>query len=131
MSCVCTSIACYGETPPQSSKECRVTCTLPNRIDDPISNLGRRCLSFHPPHHHVALLTRISLTHSRHSSGSPVAPYRSSRLYPKFVHNCCWLVFVGRPTLAWLCEGAYIRRSLKSSTLLLQLPTRIFFVLFG
>ena len=42
----------------------------------------------HHHHHHVAMVARISLTLSRHSSLSFVALGRSSRQHPVYSHSC-------------------------------------------
>ena len=71
----------------------------------------------HP--HHVTLLARISLTLSRHSSLSSIAPGRSSRQHPVSAQSYCRYILAG-PTFARLCEGLHRSTSLMSSSLLLQ-----------
>ena len=71
-------------------------------------------------HHHVALVARISLTLSRHSSLSFIAPGRSSGQHPVSLHSC-WMYFrAGRPAFARPCVGVHKSTSLMSSSLLLQ-----------
>ena len=71
-------------------------------------------------HHHVAPPARISMTLSRHSSLSSIAPRRSSRLHPVSAQSCCVKVLAGCPTFACPCEGVHWSISLMSSSLLLQ-----------
>ena len=71
-------------------------------------------------HHHVALVARISLTLSRHSSLSFIALGRSSGQYPVSSHNCWMYVRAGRPAFARPCVGVHKSTSLMSSSLLLQ-----------
>ena len=63
-------------------------------------------------HHHIALVARISLTLSRHSSLSFIAPVSS--------HSCWMYVRAGRPAFARPCVGVHKSTSLMSSSLLLQ-----------
>ena len=72
-------------------------------------------------YHHVVLLARVSPTLSRNSFLSAIASGRSSRQHPVSVQSCCRWVLVGRPTLARPCKGVHERRSVMSSSLLLQL----------
>ena len=65
-------------------------------------------------------LTWISLTLSRHSSLSSIAPGRSSSRHPVSIQSCCRYVLLGHPTLACPCEGVHKRMSLMISFLLLQ-----------
>ena len=51
-------------------------------------------------HHHVALVARISLTLSRHSSLSFIALGRSSGQHPVSSHKCWMYVRAGRPAFA-------------------------------
>ena len=74
--------------------------------------------TFH--HHHVALVARISLTLSRHSSLSFIAPGRSSGQHPVSSHSCWMYVRAGRPAFARPCVGVHKSTSLMSSSLLLQ-----------
>ena len=71
-------------------------------------------------HHHVALVARISLTLSRHSSQSFIALCRSSGQHPVSSHNCWMYVRAGRPVFARPCVGVHKSTSLMSSSLLLQ-----------
>ena len=74
----------------------------------------------HHHHHHVALVARISLTLSRHSSLSFIALGRSSGQHPVSSHSCWMYVRAGRPTFARPCVGVHKSTSLMSSSLLLQ-----------
>ena len=74
--------------------------------------------SFH--HHHVALVARISLTLSRHSSLSFIALGRSSGQHPVSSHSCWMYVRAGRPAFAQPCVRVHKSTSLMSSSLLLQ-----------
>ena len=71
-------------------------------------------------HHHVALVARISLTLSRHSSLSFITLGRSSRQHPVSSHSCWMYVRAGRPAFARPCVGVHKSTSLMSSSLLLQ-----------
>ena len=71
-------------------------------------------------HHHVALVARISLTLSRHSSLSFIALGRSSGQHPVSSHSCWMCVRAGRPDFARPCVGVHKSTSLISSSLLLQ-----------
>ena len=71
-------------------------------------------------HHHVALVARISLTLSRHSSLSFITLGRSSGQHPVSSHSCWMYVRAGRPAFARSCVGVYKSTSLMSSSLLLQ-----------
>ena len=53
-------------------------------------------------HHHVALVARISLTLSRHSSLSLIAPGRSSGQHPVSSHSCWVYVRAGRPIYIYM-----------------------------
>ena len=66
-------------------------------------------------HHHIALVARISLTLSRHSSLSFIALGRSSGQQPVSSHSCWMYVRAGHPAFARPCVGIH-----KSSSLLLQ-----------
>ena len=63
--------------------------------------MGR--VSYH--HHHIALVARISLTLSRHSSLSFIALGRSSGQHPVSSHSCWMYVRAGRPAFARPCVG--------------------------
>ena len=56
-------------------------------------------------HHHIALVARISLTLSRHSSLSFIALGRSSGQHPVSSHSCWMYVRAGRPAFARPCVG--------------------------
>ena len=71
-------------------------------------------------HHHIALVARISLTLSRHSSLSLIALGRSSGQHPVSSHSCWMYVRAGRPPFARPCVGVHNSTSLMSSSLLLQ-----------
>ena len=71
-------------------------------------------------HHHIALVVRISLTLSRHSSLSFIALGRSSGQHPVSSHSCWMYVRAGRPAFARPCVGVHKSTSLMSSSLLLQ-----------
>ena len=71
-------------------------------------------------YHHIALVARISLTLSRHSSLSFIALGRSSGQHPVSLHSCWMYVRAGRPAFARPCVGIHKRTSLMSSSLLLQ-----------
>ena len=75
---------------------------------------------YHPHHHHIALVARISLTLSRHSSLSLIALGRSSGQHPVSSHSCWMYVRAGRPAFARPCVGVHESTSLMSSSLLLQ-----------
>ena len=71
-------------------------------------------------HHHVALVARISLTLSRHTSLSFIALGRSSGQHPVSSHSC-WMYFrAGRPAFVRPYVGVHKSTSLMSSSLLLQ-----------
>ena len=74
----------------------------------------------HHHHHHIALVARISLTLSRHSSLSFIALGRSSGQHPVSSHSCWMYVRAGRPAFARPCVGVHKSTSLMSSSLLLQ-----------
>ena len=71
-------------------------------------------------HHHVALVARISLILSRHSSLSFIALGRSSGQHPVSSHSCWMYVRAGRPAFAQPCVGVHKSTFLMSSSLLLQ-----------
>ena len=62
-------------------------------------------------HHHVALVARISLTLSRHSSLSFIALGRSSGQHPVSSHSCWMYVHAGRPAFARPCVGVHMSTS--------------------
>ena len=74
----------------------------------------------HHHHHNIALVARISLTLSRHSSLSFIALGRSSGQHPVSSHSCWMYVRAGRPAFARPCVGIHKSSSLMSSSLLLQ-----------
>ena len=103
-----------------------------------ISKQGMYLCLHHHHHHHVALVARISLNLSRHSSLSFIALGRSSGQHPVSSHSCWMYVRAGRPAFARPCVGVHKRTSLMSSSLLLQQcpaclvrPTWIVFVIGG
>ena len=69
-------------------------------------------------HHHIALVARISLTLSRHSSLSFIALGRSSGQHPVSSHSCWMYVRAGRPAFARPCVGIHKSTSLMISSLL-------------
>ena len=69
-------------------------------------------------HHHIALVARISLTLSYHSSLSFIALGRSSG--PVSSYSCWMYVRAGRPAFARPCVGVHKSTYLRSSSLLLQ-----------
>ena len=71
-------------------------------------------------HHHVLLLTQISLILSRHFSLSFIASCRSSGVHPVSSHSCWMYVRAGRPAFARPYVGVHRSTSLMSSSLLLQ-----------
>ena len=75
---------------------------------------------YHHHHNHIALVARISLTLSRHSSLSFIALGRSSGQHPVSSHSCWMYVRAGRPAFARPCVGIHKSTSLMSSSLLLQ-----------
>ena len=85
-------------------------------------NPGQKTGSYnlHHHHHHIALVARISLTLSRHSSLSFIALGRSSGQQPVSSHSCWMYVRAGRPAFARPCVGIHKSTSLMSSSLLLQ-----------
>ena len=79
------------------------------RCIDTIFNAGKSLLSFldtYHHHHHVALVVRISLTRSRHSSLSFIALGRSSGQHSISSHSCWIYVRAGRPAFAQPCVGS-------------------------
>ena len=68
-------------------------------------------------HHHVALVARISLTISRHSSLSFIALGRSSGQHPVSSHSCWMYVRAGRPAFSRPCVGVHKSTSLMSLSL--------------
>ena len=90
-----------------------------------LSDFSVNCLNsvlsfyFHH-HHHVALVARISLTLTRHSSLSFIPLGRSSGQHPVSSHSCWMYDRAGRPAFARPCVGVHKSTSLMSSSLLLQ-----------
>ena len=76
--------------------------------------------TFHHHHHHVALVARISLTLSHHSSLSFIALGRSSGQHPVSSHSCCMYARAGRPAFVRPYERVHRSTSLMTSSLLLQ-----------
>ena len=74
----------------------------------------------HHHHHHLVPLARISLTLSRHSSLSFIAPDRSSGLHPVSSHSCYMYIRAGHPAFTWPYAGVHRSTWLMSSSLLLQ-----------
>ena len=77
------------------------------------------CWSNGHHHYHVALVARISLSLSRHSSLSFIALGRSSGQHPVSSHSCWMYVRASRPAFARPCVGVHKSTSLMSSSLLL------------
>ena len=71
---------------------------------------------YHHHHHHIALVARISLTLSCHSSLSFIALGRSSGQHPVSSHSCWMYVRAGRPAFARPCVGIHKSTSLMSSS---------------
>ena len=94
---------------------------LPKKTSPYLVNLLIYC-SFikHHHHHHIALVARISLTLSRHSSLSFIALGRSSGQHPVSSHSSWMYVRAVRPAFARPCVGVHKSTSLMSSSLLLQ-----------
>ena len=78
-----------------------------------------RQISLTHHHHHVALVARLFLNLSRHSSLSFIALGRSSGQHPVSSHSCWMYVRAGRPAFARPCVGVHNSTSLLSSSLLL------------
>ena len=74
----------------------------------------------HHHHHHLALVARISLNLSRHSSLSFIALGRSSGQHPVSSHSCWMYDRAGRPAFARPCVWVHKSTSLMSSSPLLQ-----------
>ena len=66
----------------------------------------------HHHHHHIALVARISLTLSRHSSLSFIALGGSSGQHPVSSHSCWMYVRAGHPAFARPCVGVHKNTSL-------------------
>ena len=102
------------------------------KMDLALNNLQR--LICHHHHHHIALVARIFLTFSRHSSLSFIALGRSSGQHPVSSHSCWMYVRAGRPAFARPCVGVHKSTSLMSSSLLLQqcpaCPVRLTWIVF-
>ena len=69
----------------------------------------------HHHHHHIALVARISLTLSRHSSLSFIALGRSSGQHPVSSHSCWMYVRAGRPAFARPCVGIHKSKAASST----------------
>ena len=80
-------------------------------------HFSRLCLHHH---HHVALVARIYLILSRHSSLSFIAQGRSSGQHPVSSHSCWMYVRASRHAFARPYVGVHKSASLMSSSLLLQ-----------
>ena len=91
----------------------------PNTVGKGMNPLILPVMGYHH-HHHIALVARISLTLSRHSSLSFIALGRSSGQHPVSSHSCWMYVRAGRPAFARPCVGIHKSTSLMSSSLLLQ-----------
>ena len=88
-----------------------------------LTNLGQKTRPnnhHHHHHHHLALVARISLTLSRHSSLSFIALGRSSGQQTVSSHSCWMYVRAGRPAFARPCVGVHKSTSLMGSSLFLQ-----------
>ena len=95
----------------------------PNKVETAVQWFRMSCTvlaGFSGHHHHIALVARISLTLSRHSSLSFIALGRSSGQHPVSSHSCWMYVRAGRPAFARPCVGIHKSTSLMSSSLLLQ-----------
>ena len=84
------------------------------------NNNGQMTRPCNHHHHHIALVARISLTLSRHSSLSFITLGRSSGQHPVSSHSCWMYVRAGRPAFVRPCVGVHKSTSLMSSSLLLQ-----------
>ena len=71
-----------------------------------LNNL-QRLICHHHHHHHIALVARIFLTLSRHSSLSFIALGRSSGQHPVSSDSCWMYVRAGRPAFARPCVGVH------------------------
>ena len=94
--------------------------SIPGRVIPKTQKNASLLNHHHHHHHHTALVARISLTLSRHSSLSFIALGRSSGQYPVSSHSCWMYVRAGRPAFARPCVGVHKSTSLMSSSLLLQ-----------
>ena len=97
-----------------------IITTIQNKLFKSKSNYTTNDIMHHHHHHHIALVARISLTLSRHSSQSFIALGRSSGQHPVSSHSCWMYVQAGRPAFARPCVGIHKSTSLMSSSLLLQ-----------
>ena len=101
-----------------------MTCSHSNSSEKPSANTdvksSKEINDNNHHHHHIALVARISLTLSRHSSLSFIALGRSSGQHPVSSHSCWMYVRAGRPAFARPCVGIHKSASLISSSLLLQ-----------
>ena len=80
---------------------------------------------YHHHHHHVALVARISLTLSRHSSLSFIAPGRSSGHHPVSSHSCWMYVRAGRTAFARPC--VWVHKSISRGKITKELDGVHFF----
>ena len=94
------------------------TCEIPVVRKNFVTS--KKLYIYHHHHHHVALVARMSLTLSRHSSLSFIALGRSSGQHSVSSHNCWMYVRAGRPAFARPCVGVHKSTTLMSSSLLLQ-----------
>ena len=97
----------------------KYTNWYPGKNPPPTYDLSKE-KNHHHHHHHIALVARISLTLSRHSSLSFIALGRSSGQHPVSSHSCWMYVRAGRPAFARPCVRVHKSTSLMSSSLLLQ-----------
>ena len=99
-----------------------------NDDDDNIYIVNCSTVIYH--HHHVALVARISLTLSRHSSLSFITLGRSSGQHSVSSHSCWMHVRAGRPAFARPCVGVHKSTSLMSSYLLTAGETVIYIYIY-
>ena len=99
---------------------CQKTCTVKYILIEWKALAVVRKRFFKGTHHDIALVARISLALSRHSSLSFIALGRSSGQHPVSSHSCWMYVRAGRPAFARPCVGIHKSTSLMSSSLLLQ-----------
>ena len=109
---------CYCFFPGESMCFCRCACIVWISFSMNLNIFMKRI--YHQFHHHVALVARISLTLSRHSSLSFITSGRSSGHHPVSSHSCWMYVRAGRPAFARPCVAVHKSTSLMSSSLLLQ-----------
>ena len=99
---------------------CSLSLTLSLSLSLSLTHTHTYIYIYHHHHHHIALVARISLTLSCHSSLSFIALGRSSGQHPVSSHICWMYVRAGRPAFARPCVGIHKSTSLMSSSLLLQ-----------